>query len=65
MISQLMVLLSCAFGLIRLNHMEIVQFLVSKNAFKQAQQNMGFRIFCFNGEKKGEKNVFSVYFGIL
>lgn len=52
MISQLMVLLSCAFGLIRLNHMEIVQFLVSKNAFKQAQQNMGFKIFCFNGEKR-------------
>lgn len=58
MISQLMLLLSCAFGLIRLNHMEIMQFLVSKNAFKQAQQNMGFRIFRFNGEKKGEKNVF-------
>lgn len=32
--------------------MEIVQFLVSKNAFKQAQQNMGFKIFCFNGEKR-------------
>lgn len=47
--------------------MEIVQFTVSKNAFKQAQQNMWFRLFSFNGEKKGEKKSFSfnVYFGIL
>lgn len=43
--------------------MEIVQFSVSKNAFKQAQQNMGFRIFRFNGEKKGEKNVFHLVCG--
>lgn len=32
--------------------MEIVQFAVSKNAYKQAQQNTGFRLFSFNGKKK-------------